>query len=142
MSLPVVTLVQKIAMLNAITEAAAAWDQSELRLFQNDYDPLESMDVADFTEADFDGYAAQTITAFEAAYKGEDGYATVYADGLYQFDCTGDTTPNTIYGYYVVGDPGGTPFLAFAERFDTPVAVLDALDAVVVAARAMIRTNS
>jgi hypothetical protein len=92
-----------------------------MKLFQNNFNPTPASILADFTEATFDGYAAQVFKM--------DAGPTRFADGsigtwnLTTFHQTGNTTPNTIYGCYLL-DPSGA--LAIAVRFDTPVQMVDA----------------
>ena len=84
-----------------------------LKLFVNDYTPLQTSVAGSFTEATGGGYAAKTLTngSFTVTV-GNDPSDAVYAQQVFTF--TGALTTNpTIYGYYVV-DADGT--LIYAER--------------------------
>lgn len=83
-----------------------------LRLFQNNYTPVDGSVIGSFTEATFDGYAAIALTTFAAAYQNVSAKAETDA-ALAVFLMTGSTTPNTIYGYYVTI---GSSQVIFAER--------------------------
>jgi len=89
---------------------------AELRLFQNDFVPNKDSVLADFTEATFDGYAAPTLT-FANAYIGPDNTVKLTAPSEL-FVPTGSTTPNIIYGWYIVAN--GTDVFS-SNRFDTEV---------------------
>lgn len=84
-----------------------------LRLYKNNYTPLGTSVAADFTEANFDGYAAIRINDFGAAAL--DGSNQAHIDApIKTFTCTGATTSNDIYGYYYTRADDGT--LVSAER--------------------------
>jgi hypothetical protein len=99
----------------------------KFHLYQNNLTPSEDTLLADFVEADYDGYAA--VAALAAAYPSyfimPDGSALGVFDVTVLFIDGGSTTPNTIYGLYVT-NTGGTQLLA-SLVFDTPK-VLDAVD--------------
>lgn len=81
------------------------------RLFTNNYTPLESSVVSDFTQATFTGYAAIQLTSWSTpAYSS--GKART-SNAVITFTNTGGSSA-TIYGYYVT-DSGNTN-LFFAER--------------------------
>jgi len=90
----------------------------DLHLYQNDMAPSPSSVLGDFTEADYDGYAEETITP---------GTWAVFLQGISQavavgpgivFSPTGATTPNVVYGYYVTDNTNTR--LLWAERFAEP----------------------
>jgi hypothetical protein len=95
-----------------LEELRAYLNTLTLRLFQNDYTPVDGSVIGNFTEATFDGYASQSLSDFAAAYLNASNKAEVDAS-LYIFLMTGAVTPNTIYGYYVT--IGGTQ-VVYAER--------------------------
>jgi hypothetical protein len=92
-----------------------------IKLFQNNIVPTPNNVLADFTEATYDGYAAQVFTVIFGP--------TRYPDGSFQlfnfanFHMTGSTTPNQIYGIYVLDFAGN---LLLAARFTSVVSMLDA----------------
>lgn len=94
-------------------------------LFQNPATPGPQMVMADFTEADFDGYAARDVL-----YDGlPESIDPVTGDILisvppettaYLWETTGLTNlPQTIYGYAIVNSTKTTVYAA--ERFDEPI---------------------
>jgi len=95
--------------------ASTPYATAEMHLYTNDITPTPDALEADFTEADFGGYAAKAIT-WEAPYI--DGAGLVHAVGnVTTFVCTG-TPPNDIYGYYVIG--AGGEYLGGARFDDAP----------------------
>jgi hypothetical protein len=95
--------------LDGLTAAVA------VHLYQNDFAPAPGTVLADFTEADYSGYAAQTVTpaTWPVFFQGISQVVAV-GPGLV-FTPTASTIANVIYGYYVT-DSGGTRLL-WAERF-------------------------
>jgi hypothetical protein len=88
-----------------------------LKLFTNDYTPVEGTVVGDLTEAAGADYAAKTLTAGSWTCSSVGGIATaVYAEQTWTF--TGALTgPQTVYGYYVIDSTGA---LIFLQRVDSP----------------------
>lgn len=110
-------------ILLAISAATTGdWDQATLHLYQNDFVPARDSVPADFTEADFDGYAAGAAISWNAPITNIQGDAEVTGP-MNSFVATGDTTPNEIFGYYVL-DAAGTGLL-WAERFDNSVSIVE-----------------
>lgn len=70
-----------------------------LHLFKNNYTPVDGSVIGDFTEADFDGYAPQTVTGWLAAYTNGSGKAETAA-GVWTWWKTAGATSNTIYGWF------------------------------------------
>lgn len=105
---------------------AAMLDLGTLHLFQNDITPTPLTVIGDLVEADFDGYAAVAITAFEAPFLDPQNLATVYGI-LAMFQATGATTPNQIFGAYFVDV---NTDLAFVYRFPQPIQIAAAGNAV------------
>ena len=105
-------------------------DAVVVKLYQNDYTPNPDTVLADFTEATFDGYAASTAIVWGATFTNSVNQAETVGD-VKQFTATGATTPNLIYGYYLVS--GAT--LKGGEKFDSPVPVNGVGDAVIVIPR-------
>jgi len=93
-------------------------DGALVHLYKNDYVPTPFSLTADFTTADYTGYAAQAVAAASwNATTLSDGSAGLVGPGLF-FDATGSSVTNVIYGYYIT-DAAGTNTL-WAERFDAP----------------------
>lgn len=89
-----------------------------LRLYSNDYTPVETSTFNSYVEVAGGGYATKTLDKDNwTIFSGEPSY------GLYvrqDFTFTGATTLTNIYGYYV-SDVAGV--VRWAERFGTaPVA--------------------
>lgn len=87
-------------------------DGLTIKLFQNDYTPVNTSVAGDFTVATFDGYSNQTLSGFSAAALNVDNKAQTVGD-LVTWTKTAGATSNTIYGYYVVTGGGA---LVYAER--------------------------
>lgn len=93
------------------TQSADSWS---LHLFVDDIAENTVNSEADLTEADFDGYAADSNLSWSAPATNGANEAEMTDDGK-QFTCTGNMTPNTVYGYYLK-DSGGK--LRLVHRFD------------------------
>lgn len=95
-----------------------------LKLYSNNYTPVEGSTNANFTEVAGGGYAAKTLAVANWVVTPGDPTVALYAQQTFAF--TGPTTaPGTIYGYYVVD---ALNVVRWAERFPaanvpfTPVA--------------------
>lgn len=101
----------------------ASPNRAEMHLFKNNFTVSSTAVLADFTEADFDGYALGTmgdITDFAPAKVDGDGNVSRVMNLLINF--AGDptqTTPNTIYGWYLTSVSSG--ILLQAGNFVTPL---------------------
>lgn len=96
--------------------ALEAWLKSGnhvLRLFKSNTTPGESDTAASYTEADFIGYAAITLTG--ASWSVTPGAPTSAASALQTFTSSAGSQNQNVYGYYVTQASTGT--LMFAERF-------------------------
>lgn len=102
----------------------------EVKLFKNNFTPGDASVLGDFTEADFDGYAAVSLAGLSAAaidgsdrgYRSQAGIAFVKSAGV---------TSNTVYGWYLVLDnltPAAELFMA--EKFPAPQVMGSAGDTV------------
>lgn len=104
------------------------FDQPTFRLFTNDFTPDASSVIADFTEADFDGY--EELLVFGSLFEND-------ADSLFEkqhpaavFAHDGTGTAQTIYGWYATGNvnnPASATHTALqtevmaCERFASPI---------------------
>lgn len=101
----------------ALREALDVDEGLILRLFKNDYTPANDSETADFTEADFGGYAEKPL-----ARTGWNAPSTVSNQGFIEFGtlqtwtCTSGS--NTVYGYYIVTE--NSNITVWAQRFGTP----------------------
>lgn len=92
-----------------------------LKLFKSNTTPAEGDTAGTYTEADFAGYSAKTLT--RSVNPGTTWGTPTTSSGTTsssyaaQTFTSSDATAQTIYGYFVVGATSGT--LIYAERFDT-----------------------
>jgi hypothetical protein len=95
--------------------AAAGSKDLTLKLYTNNYIPLDTSVAGDFTEASGGGYSAATLANGSwTVDTGHNPSDAVYAEQTWTF--TGALSASaTIYGYFVV-DADGT--LILAEKFD------------------------
>lgn len=117
-----------IVVPNAFEVLVLNWilktENLSLRLYSNNYTPVEGSTLAAFTEVIGGGYAAKTLIAANWTNTAGDPSFGLYAQQTFSF--TGPTSaPSTIYGYYVVD---AANVVRWAERFPganvpfTPVA--------------------
>lgn len=88
-----------------------------VKLYQNNYTPVDGSTAADFTEATFTGYTAVALTRSTfgaAAITSNVAYSTYPTPPA--FNCTGGSS-QTIYGWYMVGATSGKVYAA--QKFDT-----------------------
>lgn len=112
MSLLVPNQGEEIA-LAALLNKTAPQDLT-LRLFTNDYTPVETTTEAAVTEASGNGYSAIALTA--ASWVITPGAPTEAAYPQQTFTFTGAL--GTVYGYYLTQNTSGK--LVYAERFASP----------------------
>lgn len=108
----------ELELMKKMLKAALTVDESyKLRLFKNNITPDQDTETADFTEADFTGYAEKTLTR-----SGWSDPTTVSNKARMDYSveqiwtCSGGS--NTIYGYYVVGTTSGV--CLWAQLFASP----------------------
>lgn len=105
-----------------------------LRLYRNDatvgltYDQKEALVAADFTEANFTGYSAKTLTAGSWVITKDTPSYAIYPQQTFTRSATG--TAQTIYGYTV--HRASDNVLLWFEDFDGPLTVTANGDAIVV----------
>jgi hypothetical protein len=92
----------------------------KLRLFQNNLTIGPTTVLSDFTQANFSGYVAGTLTGVSVSGTLDSDNRAVATWSDITFTKSG-ATGNTIWGYYVTNNMGG---FCWAEKFDSPV-VLD-----------------
>lgn len=103
--------VGEVQLLSRMLNKVATGDV-KLRLFKNNYTPVEGSTVAAFTQASAAGYAEQTLAGASWTVATSSGVTeAAYPERTFSFSAA-----ETIYGYYVV-DAAGTTVL-WAERFD------------------------
>lgn len=109
----------EIQLLQKMLKVALSTDESYiLKLYRVDFTPISTTAKVSFTEANFTGYAARTLTRAtwsgaitNASSAGEASYGTTPQSW------TCGTTGNTIYGYWVEG--ATSTKVLWAERFTT-----------------------
>jgi hypothetical protein len=83
-----------------------------LRLYQNDYTPVDGSVTGDFTIATFTGYSS--ITLVGADWNSPSG-GTITCAAVKEFTSTAGSQNQNIYGYYLVQVTSGVT--VWAERF-------------------------
>ncbi|MBA7586569.1 hypothetical protein ES695_00105 [Candidatus Atribacteria bacterium 1244-E10-H5-B2] len=110
----VVPDVGEVLLLSYALNKVAATDV-KLKLFTNDYTPVEGSVVANFTEAVAAGYTAIELAGASWTIESDGGVTTAtYAQQTFTF-----TAASTNYGYYITNNDGSQ--VLWAERFsDAP----------------------
>lgn len=86
----------------------------KLRLYENNYTPVDTSTLANFTQATAPGYAAiSLINGSWTITPANDPSDAVYAEQTFTFTGAG----NTIYGYYIEDNDGTSGVLIWAELF-------------------------
>jgi len=107
--------VGEVLLLSYALNKIAPGDSVKLKLFKNDYTPVEGSIVGDFTEADTTGYSAIDLAKTDWTIATATGTTTAEQPQK-TFTLTG---AGVHYGYYIT-DIAGTGLL-WAERFsDAP----------------------
>jgi len=91
-----------------------------LRLFRNPIVPEPQTVLADFSEATYTGYVAQSTAGnFGSVYKVVEGkYQT--DSGVFQFTCSGGSSEN-IYGWYLSKVVAGVTTVRMSGAFAAPI---------------------
>lgn len=110
---------QALALLATLTGVGGLLNGCRVKLFQNNIVPTPLTKLADLTEADFSGYAESAALVWGTPYYQADGTPVVLAGAVSFIVANPATTPNVVYGYYVVNGAGDT--LLFSERFGSSV---------------------
>lgn len=122
MSQPVYTTdIAQDIITQIIAATTGVLDGATIHLFKADFEPSKTTVPADFTEADYDGYASIAAVWEAVTVKGQQART---ATQLAHFQATGSVTQNTIYGFWIQ-DSGGTKVIT-AQRFDTEKQMVDA----------------
>lgn len=118
----------RVVLVNNLL-AGGSLENWTLKLFKNDYTPLVTSVAADFTEADFTGYSAKTLTRSQTGSTwGAAAIDTDVAEAEYltdqSFTFTGATS-QSVYGWYIVGASSAKVILAHRWTDGARVAVGD-----------------
>jgi hypothetical protein len=109
-----------LVILQGLVGVAGELNGAKLKLFTNDFQPVPTSVVGDFTEATQTGYAATTIT-WGTPYVNDSGWAEVLSQLITTIFSAGLAEGGTIYGYYLTNTAGST--LLLSERLDNPIAI-------------------
>ena len=91
-----------------------------LKLFKSNTTPAETDTAATYTEADFTGYAAATLS--NAGWTVTEGAPSDATHSQQTFTSSADQTSQDVYGYFVIG--ATSTEIYWAERFtDGPYAI-------------------
>lgn len=113
-------------LLNLMTNNASTQNLT-LRLYSNNYTPVEASTNASFTEATFTGYSAASLTAGSWTITAADPSTAAYPQVT--FTSSAGSQNQNIYGYYVTRATG--PEVVFAELFtDGPYNIANNGDAI------------
>lgn len=85
----------------------------QMRLYQNNYTPVDASVLADFMIATFSGYASVAVTMGAPVSAANKAKSTATSASV--FTHNGGGTMNTIYGYYIVDTVLNE--VLWAERF-------------------------
>ncbi len=117
MSIVVPTCGQLLLLNHALIDSNTPLEDYTLKLYQNNHAPTTADTAANYTAATFTGSTPKTLTragwGATAVIGGK--ASSTYADQAFM---SSDTTPQTIYGYFVVGATTAT--LLWAEAFSSP----------------------
>lgn len=107
-------------------DTTAIVDGSFEGLLKETHGPTVNNVFADISakEADYQGYARQSIPTVAGPYVGQGGKSLV-SNGAHLWQPTGDDTVNTIHGHFLLGADSAT--LLGIEMFDDPIPLPDAL---------------
>lgn len=111
----VVANVGELLLLDALLKDSSG-ENFYLKLYKTNVTPDQDSVDSDFTEADFSGYSAKTLTrsSWDAASTVSNKASSSYVAQTW----TNSGSSQTIYGYYIVGVSTGT--LYWAELFASP----------------------
>lgn len=116
---------EKIALEALVAKTAG--QNLILKLFKSNTTPGESDTEATYTEADFTGYSAITLTA--ANWSVSEGAPTEASYAQQTFTSTAGSQSQNVYGYYLVQVTSGK--LVWAERFsDGPYTIVNNGDSI------------
>ncbi len=96
-----------------------ALENRTLKLYKTNVTPAESDTAASYTEADFTGYAATTLTSSQAAgtWAVPTTAAGITSSAYGTNSVFSPTSAQTVYGYYIVG--ATSTVLLWAELFSS-----------------------
>lgn len=104
-------IVSAQGLIDHLTLIRASLNTYRMRLYKNNFTPLVTSVLGDFTEANFSGYALQLTNAWGAIATVGDLAKTIHP--LLTFAHNGGVVDCDVYGYYIT-DAGGN--YIYAER--------------------------
>lgn len=108
-----------------------------LRLFKNNISPNNASVLADFTEANFTGYAAITLTG--GSWTTTAGAPSVAAYAQQTFSSSAAQAAQSVYGYYITRT--ATSRVWAYERFSTTQTIQGATDTISVTPRIKLKDD-
>jgi hypothetical protein len=103
----------EIELLTKLLKNTTDTEDYIIRLYKNNYSPINTTVVGDFTEADFTSYAEKTVARGD--WSSPSTVAIKAESSVTAQSWTCGVTGNTVYGYYVVGATSGV--CLWAEQF-------------------------
>lgn len=101
--------------LRYLVGKTASTENLVLRLYKSNTTPADADVAGTYTEADFTGYSAVTLTG--ASWTVTPGDPTTASYAQQSFASSANQTAQSVYGYYVTRASTGD--LVFSERFST-----------------------
>jgi hypothetical protein len=117
-------------LVQALTASGQFLDALTWRLFTNQISPTPATAIGDFTEAVFDGYSPSVGTTWGTPWSDVAGSGYVTGENA-QYHCTGSTTPQNVYGYFVTKGSSVSETLQFYEQWNDFVPIAESGDAVI-----------
>ncbi len=117
--------VGEVEALKRLLYSDASAEDLTLKLYKSNTTPGETDVAGTYTEADFTGYSAETLTSSQSGSTWEVPTTSGATRSDYQTPLTWTcgASGNTIYGYFVIGATSGT--LYFSERFASSYTLAD-----------------
>lgn len=113
MTLVVPNVGENLMLAHALNKTAP--EDLTLKLYKSNTTPGETDTASTYTEADFTGYSSVSLTGTNWTITNGNPTSAAYSQQTFQ--SSANQTPQTIYGYFVVGASSGT--LYWAERFSS-----------------------
>lgn len=123
------TLAVRLAALNAMAGVGQPLAAATLILYSNGFVPSPAMAIGSVVECTFAGYAAVAGLTFGSSYLDGNGTPCISAPSE-QFEATGPTPTETIYGFALVN--AAKTILYYAENLPTPIPITAAEQGVMI----------
>lgn len=118
------------ALARVLAAVTASLADLKCKLMSTAVTPVADSLIADFVEADFDGYTPGGVAVADTGAIYLDGLGNVVWEAAQlTWQPTGTVTPNVIYGWWLEGTVGGTGArFVTGALFDAPVTMSGPLD--------------